>query len=137
MPSSPTLVPTISPYWHIERRRIENTWKVAVELIVNGESVDQKEIEADGAWNELKFNYEIQQSSWLAFRIHGSAHTNPIFVEIDGHPIRQRKSIEWCRAAVDQCWEQKKSRIRESELEAAAAAYEHARKVYNKMLAEE
>lgn len=38
--------------------------------------------------------------------------------------------------AVDVCWEQKRSQVRESELDAARAAYEHARETYRKILAE-
>ena len=43
------------PYWNIERARIGKTQNVNVELIVNGESVDKKEIVADGQWKNIAF----------------------------------------------------------------------------------
>lgn len=125
-----------SPYWHIEKARIETSRKVPVELIVNGIPVETQEITANGNWEELKFNYNIKKSSWIAIRIYQSAHTNPIFVTVDGKPIHEKKSAQWCRAAVDQCWEKKSPRFRESELEAARQGYDHARIVYDKIIQE-
>ena len=70
-------------------------------------------------------------------RVFPAAHTNPIFVEVDGAPIRaSKRSAEWCLAAVDQCWESKSPQIRESERAAARAAYDHARAAYRRILAE-
>ena len=43
------------PYWHVERARVGNTRKVPVELIVNGESVETIELDADGSVEDLKF----------------------------------------------------------------------------------
>lgn len=125
-----------SPYWHIERARIEASRKIPVELIVNGEAVEKQEITADGDWKHLKFNYKIEKSGWLAIRVYPSAHTNPIFVLVDGKPIRNSKSATWCLDAVDQCWKMKKGMIREDELDAARKAYNHARKMYSSIIRE-
>lgn len=125
-----------APYWNIERSRIGPSRKVPVELIVNGYSVETKEVIADGNWNDLNFNFEIEKSSWVAIRVYASSHTNPVFVEVDNKPIRVKKSIEWLRNAVDQCWEMKSQRIRASELNAAREAYDHARNEYDKRIAE-
>ena len=123
------------PYWHIERSRIGNLRKVPVEVIVNGYPVARKEIVADGKTQSLEFDVEIKHSSWIAVRILPSVHTNPIFVEVKGKPIRaSRKSAAWCRKAVDVCWNAKKSRIRESDQAAASTAYEKARNVYDQIL---
>jgi hypothetical protein len=104
---------------------------------MNGTVIDRKEMEADAQVRDIEFEVDIRQSSWLAIRIYPSSHTNPIFVSIAGRPIRaSRKSAEWCRTAVDVCWEQKRKRIRPSELSAAAVAYEHARRAYEKILSE-
>ena len=66
-----------------------------------------------------------------------AAHTNPVFVEVDGKPIRaSRKSAQWCLDAVDVCWKQKVKQTRPSEQAAAAAAYQVARNAYAKILAE-
>jgi len=123
---------TEQPYWHIERARVGTTRKVRVELIVNGEPVDTTEVAADGKWKEVTFAYPIKHSSWVALRVFPSSHTNPVFITVNGKPIRERKSIEWCRKAVDQCWKMKESRISPAERGAAAAAYEEARRVYDK-----
>lgn len=122
------------PFWHIERARLGKTRKVKVELIVNGVAVQSREIVADGKWNDVAFDYRADKSAWMAVRILPSVHTNPIFVLVDGKPIREEKSIEWCLRAVDQCWREKKKQIRKDELEEARLGYEHARRVYNGLL---
>lgn len=124
------------PYWHVERARIGDTRRVPVELVVNGHAVAKQELEADGSVQELEFNYKLERSSWVALRIFPSCHTNPIFVEVDGKPIRaSKKSAKWCLDAVDVCWKQKEPRTRAEEKEAAAAAYEAARQAYRQILA--
>ncbi len=121
------------PYWHIERSRIAKGRQVRVELIVNGTAVDTTEITADGAWKDVKFSYPLTTSSWIALRIFPTVHTNPVFVLVNDQPILVPKSAAWCRAAVDQCWKMKQAGIRPEEREAAAAAYDRARKVYDGM----
>lgn len=126
--------PVGSPFWHIEKARIGTSRKIPVELIVNGHSVETKEITADGNWNDLKFEYRIEKSSWIAIRVLGAAHTNPIFAIVDNQPVLERESAEWCLKAIDRCWEMKSPRFRESETEAAREAYDYAREVYRNML---
>jgi len=122
------------PYWHIERARIGKSRKVRVELVVNGESVDQSEMEADGQWNDVAFSYALRESGWVALRIYPSAHTNPVFVEVDDEPIHVLRSAQWCRAAVDQCWKMKRPNIRDAERAAAETAYDAARKIYDAII---
>jgi hypothetical protein len=122
------------PYWSIERARLGKSRKVPVELIVNGESVARTEISADGNWNDITFTYNLKQSSWVALRIYPSVHTNPVFVTVNEQPIRVKKSAEWCREAVDQCWKMKKGNIRGEERQAAQAAYDRARGIYDAMI---
>ncbi len=101
------------------------TRQIPVELIVNGQSVDKQLIEADGSVHDLEFRYTPDRSSWVAIRVFPAAHTNPVFVEVDGAPIRaSKRSAQWCVDAVDRCWESKSPAIRESEREAAKAAYD-------------
>ncbi len=123
-----------SPYWHIERARIGTTQKIPVELIVNGIPVEKREITADGKWNDLDFSYRISRSSWVAVRVYQSSHTNPIFVLTNGKPIREKRSAEWCRSAVDQCWKMKRGKITADETAAAQQAYDHARLVYDNII---
>jgi len=125
------------PYWHIERARIGNTRQVAVELVVNGRVAARKEIVADGTVQDVLLDATVDRSSWLAVRILGSSHTNPIFVLVDGKPIRaSRQSARWCLASVNQCWTQKAPKISKAELQEAQTAYEHARDVYTRLIAE-
>jgi hypothetical protein len=126
-----------TPYWHIERARIGNSREVPVELVMNGKSVARKDAVADGSIQEIFFDVPVERSSWLAVRILGSSHTNPIFVLVDGKPIRaSRDSARWCLAGVNQCWTQKAPKISKRELPDAKAAYDHAREVYTKLIAE-
>ncbi len=122
------------PFWHIERARIGDSRKVKVELVVNGQAVDAKEIESDGTWKDIAFDYRVSESAWIAVRIFGSSHSNPVFVIVDGKPVRVLKSAEWCRAALNQCWKMKKSAIRQSERRAAEAAYDDARRIYDQII---
>jgi hypothetical protein len=125
------------PYWDLERARIGETRKVPVELIVNGEPVSRTEVSADGSIQGVSFEVPIKKSSWVALRIYASSHTNPIFVTVNGKPIRaSKKSAEWCLKSVDQCWSKKEPAIRSSEKEEARKAYDAARDAYKKSLAE-
>ncbi len=103
---------------------------------MNGEPVDTTEITADAKWNNVVFDYAITRSSWVALRIYGSSHTNPVFVIADNKPIRELKSAQWCRQAVDQCWKNKQGNIRQEERPAAEAAYNNARAIYDKIISE-
>lgn len=125
------------PYWDIERARKDGSRKVPVEVVVNGRAVAVKEIEADGAEQEVSFDVSIDRSSWVCLRVFPSSHTNPIFVLVDDKPIRaSKRSAEWCLSAIDRCWKQKQPNIREKERADAEAAYEQARKEYKKILEE-
>lgn len=128
--------PAEQPYYHIERARIGKTRNVRLELLVNGEPVEAKEIVADGKLNNVNFSYAINRSSWISLRVYPSSHTNPVFVLVDGKPIGEKRSADWCRKTVDQCWKMKEAQIRPAERQAASAAYDHARKVYDKIIQE-
>jgi len=128
--------PIEQPYWHIERSRVGKGRQVWVELIVNGIAVDTALVVADGRQQNVSFLYPVSRSSWVALRVFPSAHANPIFVEIGGKPIREAKSIEWCRKSVDQCWTMKEKNIRPAERPAAKAAYNESRAIYDRLLSE-
>jgi hypothetical protein len=125
------------PYWDVERARIGDTREVPVELVINGEVAARKSALADGQVHDVAFDVPVSKSSWIAARILPAAHTNPIFVLVDGKPVRpSRRSVEWCLAAVSQCWTQKAPHISVAELGAARKAYDQAREVYTQRLAE-
>jgi hypothetical protein len=128
---------TEQPYWHLERARVGESRSVPIEVVVNGVPVARQEIAADGKTRDVRFDVKIERSSWVALRILPSSHTNPVFVLVDGKPIRaSKKSAEWCLKSVDQCWQQKRRFIREAEMADATAAYDHARTTYRRIVAE-
>ena len=125
------------PYWHAERARVGDTRTVEVQLVVNGKMVDKRSIEADGRITDVTFDHTPQDSSWVAVRVFPAAHTNPVFVEVEGKPIRaSKRSARWCLEAVDVCWNAKQGRIREAEKAEAEQAYSVAREAYRKILEE-
>ena len=70
-------------------------------------------------------------------RILPVSHTDPIFVQVGGKPIRaSRRSAEWCLKSVDQAWSQKSRLISARELPEAKKAYDHAREVYRQLISE-
>ncbi len=125
------------PYWHLERSRVAGTRQVPVELIVNGEVAAKQMIDADGEVKDLKFDIDLPNSAWIAVRILPSMHSNPIFVQVAGKPIRaNRRSAQWCRDAVETCWRQKNKQFRQEEIQAAKEAYDSARKAYENIAAQ-
>src|SRR5205085_9532189 len=123
--------------WNLANARIGATRNVKVELIVNAMPVASKEITADGSTSDVTFdNIQIDRSSWVAMRILPSSHTNPVFVMVGDKPIRaSKKSAQWCLDGVDACWKSKERTYKVAEKADAAAAYEHAREVYRKIVA--
>jgi len=125
------------PYWHVERARVGDSRRVPVEVIVNGQPVARREIDADGSLTDLEIDVELERSSWVALRILPSSHTNPVFVIIGDQPIRaSADSARWCLEAVDVCFASKVGRTRPEERPAMSDAYEHARQAYRRILSE-
>ena len=108
-----------------------------VEVVVNGYPVQSRSVSTGGTEQLLTFNLPIKKSSWVALRTYPHGHTNPIFVLVDGKPIRaDRRSAEWLLAGVEQCWKQKQHTYDEDEQADAMAAYDHARNVYRTIIGE-
>jgi len=128
------LAPLDKPYWHIERARIGATRSVALELVVNGRTVQTLSVPADEAVHSLRFNTLVDSSCWIALRVMNAAHTNPVWVDVGGRPVAVKRSAQWCRDAVDVCWNQKVKRIREGERAEEAALYDRARRFYERLL---
>ena len=81
----------------LQNARVRGTREITVEAVVNGRPVVNQRVIADGVLRDVEFEIPIEKSSWIALRILGSAHTNPIFIPVGGRPIRaSRKSAEWC-----------------------------------------
>jgi hypothetical protein len=124
------------PWWHLERARIGDTRDVKLEVVVNGEPIANKIITADGSVQKVEFDVPINQSSWVALRILGASHTNPIWVKVDNKPVRVAKSLEWDIAALAQAFEVKRNGWRPEDYPEAKAAYDYAYEVYVKRLQE-
>ena len=108
-----------------------------VELVVNGFPVADLEIPADGKEHLLRFEQPIERSSWAAIRILPSAHTNPVFIEVAGKPVRaNRDSVRWCLHSMEQCWKAKVGTYRGEEREQAREAYDLARERFEAILSE-
>lgn len=109
--------------------------EVEVELIVNGYPVDTQKMKADGRMQELRFEIpKPERSCWVAARIFPSAHTNPIWVNVEEKPVSVRASARWCLAALEQCWLEKQKTYAPAEQPQARLDYEHARKTYQRIL---
>jgi hypothetical protein len=125
------------PYWDVERARIGDSREVAVEIVVNGKVAASQRLLADGTAREMKFEVPIGASSWVAARIVPAVHTNPVFVIVDGKPIRAScRRAEWALKSMNQCWTQKSGQISNAEIGEAKAAYDHAREVYQQLIRE-
>ena len=83
-----------------------------VELVVNGQVVESKKVQCDGAEHTIEFNAKIEKSSWLALRIFPHLHTNPMEVFVEDQPIRaSADSARWCVAVIEQLWAQRERSI--------------------------
>jgi hypothetical protein len=123
--------------WHPELARVSGTRDVTVEAVMNGRPVASQRITADGVIRDVAFEVPVEKSSWIAVRILGSVHTNPIFILIGGRPIRtSKRSAEWCLKGVDQCWSQKAPGMSPPDRQVAQRAYDFARNRYKQILAE-
>ncbi len=103
---------------HCVRARVRTICEVApiqnIQLIVNGNVVQEKILlpgEAQGKWIELEQPLDLTHSSWITARAFGrapsgapdaEAHTNPVYVYLDGKAPYNRKSLDQLIARIDQ-----------------------------------
>jgi hypothetical protein len=111
--------------------------KRLVEIVVNGETVVSREVNADGTIHDLRFDVPIERSSWVALRHFPQLHTNPVNVIVADQPIRaSRKSAQWCLDVIDLLWKNRQARIATGERPAARAVYDRAIATYGRILEE-
>ena len=123
--------------WNVEDARITGTRLVNVEAIVNGRVAASQTITADGTEQKINFNLPIKQSSWVAIRVKGAAHTNPVFVLVDNMPVRaSRASVEWIMRSLLEAYETVNPKWNEKESASAHAAYEYSYAIYQRILSE-
>jgi hypothetical protein len=108
-----------------------------VELIVNGQVVEKKEVPADQKLHDVKFEYSPKKSCWIALRSYPQMHTNPVFVSVDDKPIRaSRDSAKWCAGVIEQLWKVRENNIKPDERAEARKTFLEAIEIYKKIAAE-
>ena len=82
---------------------------LSVEIVRNGEVVAQQRGDGSAEQFPLDFRFELKESSWIAARVTAEtlegepviqAHTNPIYFEREGQPVR----VESARQALKDRW---------------------------------
>lgn len=84
-----------------------------VELIVNGQVVERLSPagNSQGDWIELKRELTLEESSWIAARAYSAspsgkpdaeAHTNPVYVYLDGKAPYRAADLDWLVARLDE-----------------------------------
>ncbi|MBP88888.1 MAG: hypothetical protein CMJ64_19605 [Planctomycetaceae bacterium] len=107
-----------------------------VELVVNGIVATTQDVPADGQIHKLRFDVEIEQSSWVALRQFPQLHTNPVNVLVAGKPIRaSRSSALWCIETIKLLWKNRSARIADAERAEAEATFQRAIASYRQIAA--
>jgi putative membrane-bound dehydrogenase-like protein len=95
------------------RVRCEVTPVTNVELIVNGQTAERLNVSADdgrGKWLDLTKSLKLTESSWIAARAYSTtpggrpdaeAHTNPVYVYINGRAPYRSASLDAWLAKLD------------------------------------
>ena len=94
-----------------------------VELIVNGKVTQRWDMpkgdKSMGIWHKLEIPLEIEKPSWIAARAYGisptgrsdaEAHTNPVYVYLDGKKPFEAADVDWLVEQLDGQIEELKSR---------------------------
>ena len=102
-----------------------------VEIVVNGQSVAQIRLPADGKIHDVQFTVPLDRSSWIALRHFPQLHTNPVHVVLADQPIRaSRDSAFWCAETIKLLWKNRSNRIAEHERARAYETYQKAIQTY-------
>jgi hypothetical protein len=108
-----------------------------LELVVNGQVVQSKDVPADDAPHDVSFDLQVERSSWVAIRHFPQMHTNPVTVLVAGKPIRaSRASAQWCVGVIEQLWRVRGPGIKEDERAEAEKTFQKALAIYRKIAAE-
>ena len=108
-----------------------------VELVVNGKVAASKELPADGQAHEIRFEIQLERSSWVALRQFPQLHTNPVDVLVGGKAIRASKaSALWCLETIEQLWRARSPQIAEAERGEARRTFDEASQTFRRIAAE-
>ncbi|MGA0533665.1 CehA/McbA family metallohydrolase [Hansschlegelia sp. KR7-227] len=137
LPAQPSPAASGAGGWSVERARYGATRSVNVEIVSNGKVVATKPLPADGALHSLEFEIPVERSSWVALRLMGGGHSNPVYVLVDNAPIRaSRSSVEWSQRALLQAFDSQSGGWPATDAAVAAAAFQYAYAVYDGILKE-
>ncbi|HVI27933.1 CehA/McbA family metallohydrolase [Hansschlegelia sp.] len=135
LPSGAAAAPSAG--WDIQRARYGATRSVTVEIVVNGRVAASKPVPADGSLHTMTFAAPIERSSWVALRLMGAGHSNPVFVLVDNKPVRaSRTSVEWSQRALLQAYDAESRQWSPADAPVAAAAFQYAYEIYGGILKE-
>ncbi len=96
------------------RVRSEITPVTRLDLIVNGQTVKRSSVpdgSRQGRWHELRHELTVDGSCWIAARAHSisptgrpdaEAHTNPVYVDVDGNKPYNADDLNWLLARLDE-----------------------------------
>lgn len=122
--------------WNVERARYGSTRSIMAEIVVNGLVAATKPVPADGSPQSIALDIPVAKSSWVALRLMGAGHSNPVFVMVDNQPIQpSRSSVEWSQRALQQAYETQSVKWTEAEAAEASAAFRYAFARYDSILA--
>jgi hypothetical protein len=123
-----------------------------VAVVFNGTVLEEFSLDGDRTRFDLSKSYPVRESGWFHLRAEGSpderypldasyaqAFTNPVWVEVDGKPVRSRAaseySIQWIDKlrAMAEAWPGWRS---EKEKEHVFAQFDEAKRLYQGFLAQ-
>ncbi len=115
-------------------REVDRGGQRLVEIVLNGIVVAETGVPADGKTHDVEFEVDVGQSSWIALRQFPQLHTNPVNVLVHEKPIRaSRESALWCAETIKLLWRNRRTRISDSERDAAKVTYERAIQTYRRI----
>ena len=97
----------------VVRARCELAPLELLELVVNGRTAAHRHVAREagqGRWLELEEELLLDEPAWIAARASGltatglpaaDAHTNPVFVHLDGSPPYRPEDLDWVLEQVD------------------------------------
>jgi hypothetical protein len=114
-----------------------------LEVVVNGEVVARGDLAADQLAGTIDQTVPIERSGWLALRTSGpaqphwlgrtvAAHTNPVYVEVDGRPQDRREDAGYFLRWIDRLEAQfkQRNRVPPGGLNAVQLQFDAARRAY-------
>lgn len=121
------------------RVRCEVAPVTQVDLIQNGRRIDSLVVPASvgrGSWLELKTRVNIDESSWIAARAYSvaptgspdaEAHTNPVYVYLNGRPPYHKDDLAWLIDRLDERIEANRARDAFDEQEAVLEFFQESK----------